>query len=123
MSAPEQQDHDQSRNTPCGSVEIESRVREVVDRIVKQVHPLRIVLFGSSAGNGRGPESDVDLLVVMPEGTHKRQTAQTLYRRLRGLRVPVDILVTTQGDWDRQKDSPGLIHQTILREGRDLYAA
>jgi hypothetical protein len=59
----------------------------------------------------------------MPDGTHKRQTAQRLYRELRGLPVPIDILVTTQGDLDRQRDNPGLIYGTVLREGRQLYAA
>lgn len=84
---------------------------------------MRIILFGSAARNERTPESDVDILVVMPDGTHKRQTAQMLYRRLRGLSVPVDILVTTQADLSRQKGSPGLIYRTILQEGRELYTA
>ena len=98
-------------------------VHEIVERIVEQVHPLRIILFGSMARNERWRESDVDILVVMPEGVHKRRTAQELYRRLRGLPVPVDILVTTQADLDRHKDNPGLIYRTILQEGRVLYAA
>lgn len=123
MSASKQKDRNQCKIAPCGEVEIESLVREVVDRIVKQVRPLRIVLFGSAARNDQNPESDVDILVVMPDGTHKRQTAQMLYRRLRGLPVPVDILVTTQADLNRQKDSPGLIYRTILQEGRELYTA
>jgi predicted nucleotidyltransferase len=102
---------------------MEPAVHEIVERIVEQVHPLRIILFGSVARNERGRESDVDLLVVMPEGVHKRHTAQELYRRLRGLSVPVDILVTTQADLDRHKNNPGLIYRTILQEGRVLYAA
>ncbi|MEN6578148.1 MAG: nucleotidyltransferase domain-containing protein [Phycisphaerales bacterium] len=121
MSVSQHQDHSQYRIAPCGDVKIESLVREVADRIVKQVHPLRIILFGSAARNDRNPESDIDLLVVMPDGTHKRQTAQMLYHQLRGLPVPVDVIVTTEGDLDREKDSPGLIYGTILQEGRDLY--
>ncbi len=123
MSVSRQQDRSPHKIDPCEGVEIESLVREAVDRIVKQVHPLRIILFGSAARNERSPESDVDLLVVMSDGTHKRRTAQALYHRLRGLPVPIDILVTTQGDLNRQKDSPGLIYRTILQEGRELYAA
>jgi len=98
-------------------------VREAVEQIVQEVHPSRIIMFGSRARKEQGPESDMDLLVIMPERTHKRQTAQMLYRKLRGLPVPVDILVTTEADLDRQKDNPGLIYRTILQEGRQLYAA
>lgn len=108
---------------PSEGMAVDTVVREAVERIVEQVHPLRVILFGSVARDEQGPESDVDLLVVMPEGIHKRRTAQTLYQRLRGLPLPVDILVTTEADLDRQKDNPGLIYRTILQEGRQLYAA
>jgi predicted nucleotidyltransferase len=108
--------------TSAGRV-TELAVREAVERIVQEVHPTRIILFGSMARNEQRAESDVDLLVVMPDGTHKRHTAQMLYRKLRGLPVPVDVLVTTEADLVRQKDNPGLIYRTILQEGRQLYAA
>jgi predicted nucleotidyltransferase len=117
-------EHDSHQcSVPSWGVAMEPAVREAVEQIVQQVHPSRIILFGSRARKEQGLESDVDLLVVMPEGTHRRRTAQMLYRKLRGLPVPVDILVTTEVDLDRQKDNPGLIYRTILQEGRQLYAA
>jgi len=48
---------------------------------------------------------------------------QILYRHLRGLPLPVDILVTTAADLARHQNNPGLIYRTILQEGRQLYAA
>jgi predicted nucleotidyltransferase len=114
---------DRSGEDPAKGMATELAVREVVERIVEQAHPLRIILFGSAARDEQGPESDLDLLIVMPEGTPKRLTAQMLYRELRGLPVPVDIVVTTEVDLNRQKDNPGLIYRTILQEGKELYAA
>jgi len=102
---------------------METAVREIVERIVREVHPTRIILFGSIARGEPCIDSDVDLLVVMPEGTPKRPTAQILYRHLRGLPLPVDILVTTAADLARHQNNPGLIYRTILQEGRQLYAA
>jgi hypothetical protein len=52
----------------------------------------------------------------------KERTAQRLYRTLRGLPVPVDLLVTTATDLARHKDNPGLIYRAIVQEGRELYA-
>ncbi len=121
MSGARNQDSD--RGKVHASTVTERAVREAVARIVQEVHPTRIILFGSVARNEQRIESDVDLLVVMPEGTHKRQTAQMLYRKLRGLPVAVDVLVTTEADLARQRDNPGLIYRTILQEGRQLYAA
>lgn len=123
MSAAEEHTSRRCGSGPSRGVTMESMIREAVERIVEQVHPLRIIMFGSVARDEQSIESDVDLLVVMPEGTHRRQTAQLLYRRLRGLPVPVDILVTTEVNLDRQKDNPGLIYRTILQEGKELYAA
>lgn len=62
----------------------EDDVSELVKRIVDTVQPLRVILFGSAARGSVRPDSDVDLLIVMPEGTHRRRTAQHLYRMLAG---------------------------------------
>ena len=95
----------------------------LVQRIIELVQPLRIILFGSAARYEMGPDSDIDVLVVMPEGVHRRQTAQLLYRQIRGLGVPFDILVATPDDLEKHRDNIGLIYQSILREGREVYAA
>lgn len=96
---------------------------ELVHCIVEAMHPLKIILFGSAARGEMGPESDVDLLVVMPEGTHRRDAAGEIYYRVRGIKVPFDVLVTTPGDLEKHRDNPGLVYRAILREGRTVYAA
>ena len=98
-------------------------VEQLVRRIIELVHPLRIILFGSAARGEMESDSDIDVLVVMPEGVHRRRTAQLLYRQIRGLGVPFDILVATPDDLERHKDNIGLIYQRILREGREVYVA
>jgi predicted nucleotidyltransferase len=98
-------------------------VRRLVSHIVGAVHPLQIIVFGSAARGEAGPDSDVDLLVVMPEGTHRRYTAEHLYCTIRGESVPFDLVVATPSDLSRHASSPGLIYQNILREGRTVYAA
>jgi predicted nucleotidyltransferase len=100
---------------------------EVLEHLVRQIvevaHPLRIYLFGSAARGEMGPDSDLDFLVVMPEGTHRRRTAQRLYRQLVGSRQPFDVLVATPSDLDKHKSTGGLIYRDVLREGREVYAA
>ena len=98
-------------------------IEQLVRRIIELVQPLRIILFGSAARGEMGPDSDIDLLVVMPDGVHRRRTAQLLYRQIRGLGVPFDILVATPNDLEMHKDNIGLIYRSILQEGREVYAA
>ena len=99
------------------------KIDELVKRIVEEVHPLRIMLFGSAAKEEMGPNSDIDVLVVMPEGVHRRRIAQLLYQKISGLEAPFDILVATPSDLQKHKDNIGLIYQTILQEGKEVYAA
>ena len=98
-------------------------VDELIRRIVGAAHPLRIVLFGSAARGEMGPDSDIDVMVVMPEGTHRLNTAQYLYKQLFGFGFPVDILVTTPGVLEQHKNNIGLIYRTVLAEGKEVYAA
>ncbi|MFO7903627.1 MAG: nucleotidyltransferase domain-containing protein [Planctomycetota bacterium] len=96
---------------------------ELVRRIVEAVHPLRIILFGSAARGEMGPNSDLDVLVVMPDGVHRRQTAQFIYRQLIGFGFASDILVATPTDLETHATNPGLIYKEVLNEGREIYHA
>lgn len=96
---------------------------DLVTRIVEVAHPIRIILFGSAARSEAGRYSDIDVLVVVPEGMHRRRTAQLIYRRLLGFGPPVDVVVATLLDMERYSDSPGLVYREALKDGRELYAA
>ena len=49
-------------------------------------------------------------------GTNRRRTAQALYRRVRGVGVPFDVVVATEEDLDRYRDNLGLIYRQALEE-------
>ena len=101
----------------------QSAVDNLVEKIVAAVHPLKIILFGSAARGDFLEDSDLDFLVVMPAGVHRRRVAQDLYRRINGAGRPFDILVATPEDLEKHGDNAGLIYERILREGREIYAA
>ena len=98
-------------------------LEEIVRRTVECVHPLRIVLFGSAARGELGPDSDLDLLVVVANGVDRLDAARRLHRRLRGLDCAKDIVVVCQEDVERYQDNPYLVVHTALAEGRELYHA
>lgn len=98
-------------------------LKEVVRRIIEAAHPLRIILFGSAARGEMGPDSDLDLLVVMPDGIHHRQVARTVYMALSGLSISKDIIVVTEGDIQNYGQNPSLIIAPALADGKELYHA
>ena len=94
----------------------------MVDRIVRQFKPERVILFGSHARGEGAPDSDVDLLVVMPLQGNKRDKAVEIGVALHDIRVPKDIIVTTPEDYEWRKDVTGTIEYPASHEGKVLYA-
>jgi predicted nucleotidyltransferase len=96
---------------------------EIVRKILEVSKPKRLILFGSAARGEMGPESDLDLLVIMPDGAHRRRTAQTLYRKLAGLGLAKDIVVATESDIREHAANPTMVLYPALREGKELCSA
>jgi predicted nucleotidyltransferase len=104
---------------------LETDLQRVVDVVVETARPIRIVLFGSSVrGDGR-LSSDVDVMVVVGDGTDRHQTTKALYLAMARERfgLPVEFHVTTPSLIERHRDDVGYYHFDAVREGRDLYAA
>jgi uncharacterized protein len=95
--------------------------KELIDRILAVVQPVRVVLFGSAARGEMGPNSDVDVLVVVPEGTKRGRVEGDIYVNLIGYGIPVDVIAATERDLEKHGDNWSLVYYHALREGRDIY--
>ena len=93
----------------------------MVKRLVERFDPQRIILFGSHARGTAGPDSDVDLLVIMPVIGSKREKQVEMRIALHDIDEPKDIIVVTPGDVERERDIIGTIIRPALREGKVLY--
>jgi predicted nucleotidyltransferase len=100
---------------------IDDVVSVMTERIVSGFQPERIIVFGSYARGEAREESDIDLLVVMPDGTDRRQTAIAILGALGGLGVAKDVVVTTPDEIARRGDLVGTVLRPALREGKVLY--
>lgn len=100
----------------------DGRIRKMVRRIVRRFAPDKIILFGSYARGEAGPDSDVDLLIVMPVSGSIRQMAVEIGVALHDIRVPKDVIVTTPEEFAWRKDTIGTIEWPAWREGTVLYA-
>jgi predicted nucleotidyltransferase len=101
---------------------LERIIDEMVLRIVERFDPERIILFGSAARGDAGPDSDVDLLVVMPVEGSRREKAVEIGAAVNDIPVPKDIVVTTPEDFEWRKEIVGTIERPAVREGRLVYA-
>lgn len=97
------------------------QIPEITRRIVQTSNPEKIILFGSYARGNFGADSDLDLLIIVPGVKHLRQESIRVRRALRGLLVPVDIVVATPEQINRLGNSAGLVYRAALSEGKVLY--
>ena len=102
---------------------VQKKIEEMVRRIVERFHPEQVILFGSYARGQAGPDSDVDLLVVMPVHGSRRSAQLQVRLALHDIRLPKDVIVVTPDQFERQRDIPGTIVRPAFLEGKVLYAA
>ena len=101
---------------------VAKEIQRMVNRIVKEFQPERVILFGSHARGEGGPDSDVDLLIVMPVEGSKRDKSIEIGVALHDVRIPKDIIVTTPEEFEWRKEIAGTIERPAVMEGKTLYA-
>ena len=100
------------------------KIDQAVRKIVDFEQPKRVILFGSAARGATDIHSDVDLLIVTQEEVASpRKESIRIRRALRGLSMPMDILVISEKRLRELADRPGLIYREALRHGKVVYDA
>ena len=101
--------------------EAQDIITRMVQRIVEQFNPDKIILFGSRALGTAAPDSDADLLVVMSVSGSRRKMAARIDMALAGMGLPKDIVLVTPEEVERYRDVVGTILRPALRQGKVLY--
>jgi len=96
-------------------------LEEIVRRIVEGWHPDRIILFGSRARQDARPESDYDLLVIMPYEGSPHRIVGKMYRAMIGTMAAKDILLTSPDKFEWRQHVVGTIEHDAAKEGIVVY--
>ncbi len=97
---------------------------ELVRRLVEIYHPLRIYLFGSRARGDWGPDSDYDLMLVVPDETPEEPGQQeAAFAAESETRAWSDRIIIADSDFQFRLGARASLPSTVVREGLLLYAA
>jgi predicted nucleotidyltransferase len=97
---------------------------EVVRRLQELYHPEQIYLFGSTARGEAGPDSDYDLMVVVPDSTPvSLRDSGRAYKAIWRLGMATDVLVWTRSDFEERLPLKASLPSTIAREGKLLLCS
>lgn len=95
-------------------------LKKIVDRIVNLVNPDKIILFGSRATGKATKDSDYDVC-VLKKNANKRKLTDILYGVGLNVGVPVDMIVTTPNQLEKNKDKWYFVYHDIFNEGKVIY--
>ncbi len=98
------------------------KIPEIKEKIIKELDPEKIILFGSYAWGTPTDESDVDLFIVkeMQESRRKKQTE--LRKKLFRFGVPMDIIIYTPKELKYRIDLKDFFFEKIINSGKQIYA-
>lgn len=103
----------------------EELIQKMVDIIVNEADPEKVILFGSRARGDARPDSDVDFVVVESEPFGKdrgrRDETMRIWHALSGLGVSKDILVYSSDEWEYWHDCMNHVLGRAFHEGKVLY--
>ena len=100
----------------------DAALSEVVRRLVEVYHPERVYLFGSVARGDAGPDSDYDIMVVVPDDAPPElRGSRAAYLSLWGTGVASDVLVWTASQFNSRVHLAASLPATVIREGRLLH--
>ena len=102
--------------------EVERTIAAMVKCIVERFNPDQVILFGTHARGDAGPDSDVDLLIVMAVAGSKRAKQLEIRVALHDFDIPKDVIVTTPEEFAWRKEVAGTIERPAARDGKVLYA-
>lgn len=96
-------------------------LRPAIQKIVDELNPEKIVLFGSYAYGKPNPHSDVDLLIILSTKASLKERNWLVSRLLLPRPFPVDILVRTPKEIKEALQSGDFFLQEIFGRGKVLY--
>lgn len=104
------------------SSNVRNQIRKLSEQIAREFHPDKIILFGSHAYGRPGPDSDVDLLVIMRFRGRPVRQAIAILNKLNVL-TPIDLLVRTPEQVQERLALGDQFMREILERGKVMYEA
>jgi len=100
----------------------EIEIKKIRDKIISELEPLKIFLFGSYAAGTANEDSDFDFYIIVKDDTRNLAdlTAEA-YKSIRSVRSrAVDIVISTESRFEKRKHKPG-IENEVMNKGVLLY--
>jgi predicted nucleotidyltransferase len=98
------------------------KVQQVIEKIVALANPRKLIFFGSYVQGKAHKHSDLDILIVADNSIESpRKESVRIRRALKGIHMPMDILVVPEDKLEELIRMPGLIYREAVTKGKVVY--
>ena len=94
---------------------------EIISKVVSVAAPLKIILFGSQVTGQARDDSDIDILVIKDHVASKHRESVELWKALKSIPYPKDIIVATIEEYEFYRHQAGSIFRSANEEGIEIY--
>jgi len=98
-----------------------NKITEIVNKIASGYHPEKIILFGSYANGSASNDSDIDIFVIKDSELPRPERTILLRKMLFGSQVPMDLIVYTPSEVEKEKDEKYSFVYEVLNSGKTVY--
>jgi len=111
-----------------GTIELSDELRQQIRESLKPLHPEKVIVFGSYAQGEAGPDSDIDLIVVLDNDTVPMTYRERVRNRLLVRRAldmlnrdyALDVLAYTLPEWKRFQDAGSAFAKEVASQGVEV---
>ena len=96
-------------------------ISQIKDRIIKEIQPQKIYLFGSYVNDSPNKDSDIDLLIIKDTDIPAHKRGKMVRKFLRDFLIPIDVIIYTPEEEKKWETAPLSFLSIIKRKGRLLY--
>jgi predicted nucleotidyltransferase len=107
-----------------GSQDIKTVIQRILQKLIAEYTPYKVILFGSYAYGVPGRDSDIDLLIIKETSDRFIDRWATVQRILTGTHhsLPVETFVLTPQEVENRLAAGDQFIAEILERGKVLYA-
>jgi predicted nucleotidyltransferase len=96
-------------------------INQTIEKITEVLSPEKIILFGSANTDNFHEDSDLDFLIVVPNGTNKRKTTQLIYKNILSIGFATDLILIDEDEFKEFQNYDGYVIKSIVETGSIIY--
>jgi len=97
------------------------QISEICLKIVQNIKPYKVILFGSYVTGNNNEDSDLDLIIVKDSDLPKHKRGLEIQRLFYGYLIPMDFKIYTPSEFNQELQNSYSFLNSAMKDSKLLY--